>query len=69
MTFFLAHGSLGVFDELIWLTVAAAFLIMMVYAYIRSRALEDSDFPDDSAPTTDPIDTTDPDSPDRFKLD
>ncbi len=69
MTFFLAHGSLGVFDELIWLTVAAAFLGMMVYAYIRSRALEDSDLPDDTDTSTSAVDTTNPDSPDRFKLD
>jgi len=64
MTFFLAHGSLGGFDELIWLTVAVAFIGMMVYAYIRSRALEDDDLPDDT-----PADLPDSDSPDRFKLD
>jgi len=67
MFVFLAHGSLDVFDELIWLTVAVAFFGMMIYAYIRSRALEDADLPAVADPAA--VDTTDPDSPDRFKLD
>lgn len=68
MVIFLAHGALGIFDELIAITVAVAFFGMMVYAYIRSRALDDADLPPDgdAAPSTDP---QDPDSPDRFKLD
>lgn len=66
MTPFMAHGALGVFDELIWLTVAVAFFGMMIYAYIRSRALEDSDFPDEDVVASD---EPQPDTPDRFKLD
>lgn len=63
---FLAHGMLGVFDELIWLTVAVAFFGMMIYAYIRSRALEDDDLSEDVAT---PNGESVPDAPDRFKLD
>jgi hypothetical protein len=66
MTFFMAHGALGIFDELIWLTVAIAFFGMMIYAYIRSRALDDLDLPTDDAPA--PTDTYDEEAPDRFKL-
>ncbi|MBI1282662.1 MAG: hypothetical protein GC179_31335 [Anaerolineaceae bacterium] len=43
----LAHGSLGEWDELIFLSIAAIFLIMMGIAWVRSRvstpeALEES---------------------------
>ena len=69
MVIFLAHGALGVFDELIAITVAVAFFGMMVYAYIRSRALEDADLPPDGDAPTPSTDPQDPDSPDRFKLD
>ncbi|MCU0476783.1 MAG: hypothetical protein MUC99_11865 [Anaerolineae bacterium] len=70
MVIFWAHGALGVFDELIALTVATAFFGMMIYAYIRSRALDDGDLPDESAPAPDPNVTPEPpDAPDRFKLD
>lgn len=35
--FILAHGSLGEWDELIFLSIAAIFLIMMGIAWVRSR--------------------------------
>ena len=35
--FILAHGSLGEWDELVFLTIAAIFLIMMGIAWVRSR--------------------------------
>ena len=63
--FILAHGALGDFDELIFLSIAAIFLIMMGIAWVRSRvstpeALEE---PIDSTPTsTSPTD-------ERFPLD
>jgi hypothetical protein len=34
----LAHGALGVWDEVIFLSVAAIFLIMMGISWIRSRS-------------------------------
>lgn len=34
---FLAHGALGVFDELIFVGVAVVFLVMMAVSWIRSR--------------------------------
>ncbi len=63
--FILAHGALGDFDELIFLSIAAIFLIMMGIAWVRSRvstppALEE---PSDSTPTSAP------DSDERFPLD
>ncbi|MBA3869452.1 MAG: hypothetical protein H0X30_09880 [Anaerolineae bacterium] len=63
--FVLAHGALGDFDELIFLSIAAIFLIMMGIAWVRSLvstppALEE---PTDSTPTP----TTDTDE--RFPLD
>jgi len=63
--FILAHGSLGEWDELIFLSIAAIFLIMMGIAWVRSRvstpeALEE---PTDSTPaSTSPTD-------ERFPLD
>lgn len=68
MTPFLAHGALGLFDELIWLTVAVAFFGMMIYAYIRSRALEDNDLPDSSEAEIPPTDPADNPAPDHYKL-
>ena len=35
--FILAHGALGEWDELIFLSIAAIFLIMMGIAWVRSR--------------------------------
>lgn len=53
----LAHGALGPWDEIIFVSVAVIFLVMMVLSWIKSRASEpdiaDSDGPsqkDDSAP-------------------
>ena len=63
--FILAHGALGDFDELIFLSIAAIFLIMMGIAWVRSRvstppALEE---PTDATPA--PTPNTD----ERFPLD
>ena len=63
--FILAHGSLGEWDELIFLSIAAIFLIMMGISWVRSRvstpeALEE---PTESTPTS----TLNPDE--RFPLD
>lgn len=63
--FILAHGALGEWDELIFLSIAAIFLIMMGIAWVRSRvstpeALEEP--PDPSTPSTIP-------NEERFPLD
>lgn len=61
--FILAHGSLGGWDELVFLTIAAVFLIMMGISWVRSRvstseALEE---PTESTST--------PNTDERFPLD
>lgn len=33
----LAHGALGIFDELIFISVAAIFLVMMGISWVNSR--------------------------------
>ena len=63
--FILAHGSLGEWDELIFLSIAAIFLIMMGIAWVRSRV---------STPEAleEPTDTTTPstiNNEERFPLD
>ena len=64
--FILAHGSLGEWDELVFLSIAAIFLIMMGIAWVRSRvstpaALEE--------PTEVTPDNTTPNTDERFPLD
>ncbi len=34
----LAHGALGIFDELVFIAVALIFIGMMAYAWWRSRS-------------------------------
>lgn len=58
----LAHGALGNWDEVIFLSLAAIFLTMMGVSWFRSRAaaLEDD--------ATAPADSAEQPSPDRFRL-
>ncbi len=58
MPFILAHGALGPFDEIIFLGIAAVFLVMMGISWLRSQELpeEDIELPDESP------------EPDRFEL-
>ena len=37
--FVLAHGALGIWDEVIFIGVGVLFLIFMVISWIRSRAI------------------------------
>jgi hypothetical protein len=54
----LAHGALGPFDELLMLSAAAIFLVMMAISWVRSRNIRPKE------------DTQrDQDEPDRFTLD
>lgn len=63
--FILAHGSLGEWDELIFLSIAAIFLIMMGISWVRSRVST----PDELVDLTEQPTETNTDQPDRFPLD
>lgn len=62
----LAHGTLGAWDELIFLSVFVIFLIIMGVAWARSRAIGDDDLEDTAEPPANPSAT--PESDDRFAL-
>lgn len=38
----LAHGALGYWDELIFVSIAAIFIVMMGVSWVRSRGIEDT---------------------------
>jgi hypothetical protein len=62
---FLAHGALGIYDELIFAGVGIAFLVMMGVSWLRSRNLPYDD--EDDAKT--PVDSEGaPQEDDRFRL-
>lgn len=67
MTFtpLLAHGALGPWDELIFLSVFVIFIIIMGISWVRSRALGDDDL-DEETVTRETPDAEDGD--DRFAL-
>ncbi len=60
--FVLAHGALGIWDELIFIGVAVLFLVFMAVSWVRSRAIP---------PTLDNTHTPDVTQADesRFRLD
>ena len=60
MPVFLAHGALGPFDEIIFLSIAVVFLVMMCLSWARSQQLPD-DEPDAPDSTREP-------EADRFEL-
>ncbi len=62
MPVIVAHGALGVWDEVIYLSIAAIFVAFMVISWLRSRGQE----PEESAPATP---TRSKRKPDHFKLD
>lgn len=59
----LAHGALGNWDELIFISVAAVFLIFMAVSWIRSRSapLDKPENHETPIPTSEQAD-------DRFRL-
>ena len=61
-----AHGALGAYDEVIFISVAAIFLVMMGVSWVRARGIELDD-PDEAPRTTAPADTPAP-AEDRFEL-
>ena len=64
---FLAHGTLGNFDELIFLGVVTVFMILMGVSWVRSRASADNDLEVESTAMTIPT-SDDSDSSEHFKL-
>lgn len=67
MTFYLAHGALGNYDELVYLAIAVIFVSMMGISWFRSRMTEyDDDQRRDVTPA--PVEDTEQ-SADRFTLD
>ena len=61
MPVILAHGALGPFDEIIFLSIAVVFLVMMGISWVRSKQL-----PEDESEATD--ECREPDA-ERFELD
>lgn len=61
----LAHGSLGSWDEIIFLSVASIFLVMMGISWIRSRTAK---FEDESPPAETSTDAPTDTETDRFRL-
>ncbi len=53
---FLAHGALGVWDELIFLGITVVFVLIMAWSWLRSRNLADE--ADEGDDTGDPGDFT-----------
>jgi hypothetical protein len=61
----LAHGSLGYWDELIFIGVAAVFIVVMGISWVKSRNTE-PDFAQE-APESDNTEA-ESDAPDHFEL-
>lgn len=49
MPVLLAHGALGPFDEIIFLSIAVVFLAMMGISWLRSQQLPDEETDSESA--------------------
>lgn len=64
----LAHGSLGIWDEIIFISIAAVFLVMMGISWLRSRGDQPQDSPPE-APAQSPVQPQDETAAvDRFRL-
>jgi hypothetical protein len=60
----LAHGALGIWDEVIFIGVIAAFVVIMVMSWLRSRSAA----PHDETPGATRPTPGDHDAPDRYTL-
>lgn len=50
----LAHGALGPYDEIVFISIALVFIAMMTVSWFRSQQLEDDDLEmNDSVPSND----------------
>ena len=63
MPVILAHGALGAWDEVIYISIAAIFVGFMIISWFRSRN-QVSDDEDEQVVETSEVNQ----SPDRFKL-
>ncbi len=63
----LAHGALGPFDEIIFISIAVVFIGMMASSWFRSQQLDDEITEDNSNPPPDTVQST-ATEPDRFEL-
>ncbi|QPC84467.1 hypothetical protein G4Y79_08850 [Phototrophicus methaneseepsis] len=67
----LAHGALGSFDEVIFISVVMVFVVLMIFSWLRSRNLpDDADEVQELRPTRPSTDPTlnDPTDDDHFSL-
>lgn len=67
MPVILAHGALGIFDELIFIGIAVIFISMMGVTWFRSQNME-PDLEDEPEPENKPR-RKQSESPDHFTLD
>jgi hypothetical protein len=65
----LAHGALGLFDEIIFIAAAVLFVALMGIAWWRARNDVVIDELADDSPADAPAPPASTDSPDRFRLD
>lgn len=63
----LAHGALGAFDEVIFVSVAVVFIGMMAFSWFRSQQMTDELLDEDSKPKRDTVQSNS-DNTDRFEL-
>ncbi|MGQ9888854.1 MAG: hypothetical protein ACUVSX_10240 [Aggregatilineales bacterium] len=61
LTVITAHGALGIWDEVVFVGVAAAFAIFMAVTWLRSRGVPEPEPPTEKAHYDS--------APDRFRLD
>ena len=61
----LAHGALGWWDEIIYVTIAIIFLVFMVISWLRSRNTDIEEQPSGDSPQS----TSPSESPEHFRLD
>ncbi|MCU0511781.1 MAG: hypothetical protein MUE40_04335 [Anaerolineae bacterium] len=52
----LAHGALGIWDEVIFVGVAVVFIVMMGMSWYRSQHLPPEDLPPEAVPEGPPTD-------------
>ncbi|MBC7811367.1 MAG: hypothetical protein H7175_09475, partial [Burkholderiales bacterium] len=68
----LAHGALGAFDEVIFLSVGFLFIVVMGISWVHSRnnpPVDDADSAEPTADTDAASPATDSAAPDHFRLD
>lgn len=65
----LAHGALGAFDEIVFVSVAIIFVVMMAISWFRSQRLSDeSSDRDDNTTFDEKVMMQETPDPERFEL-